>query len=349
MLFRSEFQKMNIILCLLQKCGALLMFVAIWLLHQVVLLLVGIGKWFVTYGTELSNHMEHTVSRLNDILSKECPEFDFDWETFRALIMICFVGYSFGVVYLIILEILSPSPSGTMDISYILYATSILPLILILMYVVYALRHILPWIAGILIILGLVSALVSAPSCSAPSVTAATSEKATEHCRFYEKCYWSGISFSLPTWLNPANYCWPGQECYDRHEESSGSAAPVVTSTVQDSSDKCHWWNIICLVQQYFSDNDPVALKPKVVSPVKATVPPLPSETTDYIVQDGDTLWKLAGGDPAKVQQLYELNAPMLDSYWSQHCTEKQKQNKYTFFCRASQHTLMKGMTLRLY
>ncbi|MCB9804797.1 hypothetical protein H6769_04110 [Candidatus Peribacteria bacterium] len=292
--------------------------------------------------------MEHTVSRLNDILSKECPEFDFDWETFRDLIMICFVVYYVCVIWWIIMQLVHPSPAGSIDDMHVFGWLFILCIVLpILVHIIYALRHILLWIAGILIILGLISALVSAPSCSALSVTTATPEKVTEHCRFYEACFWKGTSVHLPTFSFPS-YCWFWEECYPgNNQESSGSPAPIVVPSAtipEDTTQYCWFWDN-CFWQQLFGSNDSVVLKPEVIEPVKAVEAKVsPPEFTEHVIQRGDTLWKLAGGDLDQVEAIALLNAGVLDPYWIKNCHHiSKKTNKW---CAEPKHTLQIGMRI---
>ncbi|MCA9377950.1 LysM peptidoglycan-binding domain-containing protein [Candidatus Peregrinibacteria bacterium] len=80
-----------------------------------------------------------------------------------------------------------------MDLSWLGEILMFLLILAIVIGIIYALRHIIPWIAGVLVILSLVSALASAPSCSGPTPITVTPEKTTEYCWFWDSCFWQQL------------------------------------------------------------------------------------------------------------------------------------------------------------
>ncbi len=301
---------MNTLLCLLRKCGAALLFGITYLFQELLLVALEVGKWLVTCGNQLSDELEKVLLRMKGILVKECPPFDrADKLPFWILLLLFIFGW------LTSRSMYHPT-SGPLDLGWLAWLFVLLATVLALIAIVYALRHILLWIAGILAILGLISVLASAPSCSAPSVSNVTPEKTTEYCWFYEECY-------------PHD-----------NQESSGSSALASNKVDHQGAIYCWFWESC-----FWHKDHSVVLKPTVVKPVKTEEAKVSQpETTEYIIQNGDTLWKLSGGDPVKVDAIAHLNARILDPYWLKNCSVIH--TKTGKWCNAPKHTLQIGMRI---
>jgi hypothetical protein len=332
---------MNTILCLLQKIVVLMVFVGSWLLDKVAVTTVNVGKWLTSHGTVLSSKLQSVLSHTRKQLIKECPPFRWpDKLSFWILLSLFVLGW-------LISRFVYHPTSGQLDLSWFGGILMSLLILAIVIGLVYALRHIIPWIAGILAILGLVSALASAPSCSTPSVSTATPEKTTEYCWFYEECFWKDKVIHWPTFSFPS-YCWFWEACYSSdNQESSGYSTPIIAPTPvtpEKTTEYCWFWDS-CFWQQLFDDNDHVVMTPTVIKPTKIEEAKVSQpEAESYTIKSGDTLWKLAGGDPLLVDTIANLNAGVLDPYWIKNCHHIS--NSTNKWCAEPKHTLQIGMNI---
>lgn len=321
---------MNTILCFFQKCGAALLFGVIYLFQELLLVVLEVGKWLVTRGNQLSDELEKVLVQLKGVLTKECPPFHWpDKLPFWILLPLFIFGW------LISRSVYHPT-SGPLDLSWLGWIFVFLVVMLALVAIAYALRHLVLWIAGILAVLGLLSLLAVTPSCSVP---AGSSDEDAEYCWFWQRCYWKDMSIHWPNFHFPT-YCWFWEECYPHdNQESSGSSAPASNKVDHQGAIYCWFWESC-----FWHKDHSMVLKPTVVKPVKTEEAKVSQpETTEYIIKKGDTLWKLTNGDMEGVNVLAHLNAGVLDPYWIQNCHVPTKKNKW---CDAPKHTLQIGMRI---
>ena len=329
---------MNTILCFFQKCGAALLFGVIYLFQELLIVVLEIGKWLVTRGNQLSDEIEKVLVQLKGVLAKECPPFS--W----PVIPVSVIALLSTLLFIFLLSLLTVPAihPASLDLSWLAWLFVLLATVLVLIVIVYALRHILPWIAGVLAVLCLLSLLAAAPSCSVP---AGSSDEDTEYCWFWQSCYWKGFSIHWSTFHFPS-YCWFWEDCYPHDPVSASSSGPVKRNVAQASSivEYCWFWQD-CFWQQLFGKSVVVAKQPVTTQPKKPTEEKVPQpKVTEYIIQNGDTLWKLSGGDPVKVDAIAHLNAGILDPYWLKNCSVIH--TKTGKWCNAPKHTLQIGMRI---
>ena len=324
---------MNTLLCLLRKCLVALLFGVIYLFQELLLVVLEVGKWLVTRGNQLSDEIEKALVQLKGVLAKEC--LPFSWPTMPVSV-IALLSTLLFIFLLSLLTVPSIHPAS-LDLSWLDWTLMLLVLMFVLVAIVYALRHLVLWIAGILAVLTLLSLLATAPSCSVP---VGSSDEDAEYCWFWQRCYWKGVSIH---WLNFhfPTYCWFWEECYPHdNQESSGSSALASNKVDHQGAIYCWFWESC-----FWHKDHSVVLKPTVVKPVKAEEAKVSQhETTEYIIQNGDTLWKLSGGDPVKVDTIAHLNAGILDPYWLKNCSVIH--TKTGKWCNAPKHTLQIGMRI---
>lgn len=333
---------MDTILCFMSKCFVGIAFAITWCLYQLVQAGIWIGKCVVAEGTNLSNEIAIMLSQMQKDLVKDCPPFR--WPVIPAAVIALFSTLLFVFMLGWLFMQTTHEPSAPLDLGWLSWVLMLLLVLVIVVGLIYALRHIIPWIAGILAILGLISVLASAPSCSGPSVSIDTSEetKATEYCWFYEACFWKDTSTHW-SMFNFPSYCWFWEECYSRDSQgSSGSSTPTSNKADHQDAKYCWFWESC-----FWYKDDLVVLKPAVIQPPtkskEAKVSALAPEATEYVIKKGDTLWKLTNGDMKQIDVLAYLNAGVLDPYWVRHCHLPAKKNKW---CAEPKHTLQIGMRI---